>query len=564
MLLTSSGMAFPLGIYSVLAVYLLETARRRLLLIIGNTLTGFNEALLNEFSELITPVSVVSTELIQSADMITRMADDLAIKIPSLVQEPRNILDRSRFVIVEASGNLEISISEARAAVDSLLIGLLGMLKSIDENVLSEFKEIIDVTSQTLYKAEWYSLGPSALEALKLRLPDEVYQKLEANQLYLQLRVTGKDNFFAALKVYLSSDQVTSFGESIAQVSINPQYSEEANDIAKTIRQVGSTLQDINNNLIPSVGDVLLALGAGVGLLATSTAPTTLPVLAVSKAIIEILILLEDKLKITEGRFINISLKLPKDGKSIKLFRKRYSLWDPGDAIDQSLKVPDRDIDLFPLLDNSNKLRKWSKGVDQLVDGLNALETVDKTKRLERELKELFQKLTNENEPSLATTLIGASDDIKLLSKSLINAYNSLLAFDQKLGVFGDRLTTSRGLVLNLLSEVTTTLAALKVSIVDSLTEIVATLDTISISSTIDALYQVSRTIGKAGASLDDGYPIGSPAKFDLVNKWHSLAISLAQVLPSQMSIANLVNPVFLVIIALHILLLTYSLSLLG
>jgi hypothetical protein len=458
--------------------------------------------------------------------------------------------------------NIETSIGKARIAVDSVYTGLLSLINSINKDLISDLRDILDSTSQTLHKAEWYALSPSVLTSLQPGLPEDVYKKLDSNLSNLQLRIYGRLEFLDSLKVCLLPDQVASFGISIADASINPLYSETADDISKLLQQVGSILQEVNNDLIPKLGDVLIALGASVGLLAASTAPTTLPVLAISKAILEVLILLEDNLKVTKGGLLDIEFKLPRGRKSIDLPLGigEITVLRDGELINQSIEVPDREIDLFPFLDNSKDLKRYSQSVDILLDSLNALNTVEKTKQLDSRLKEFFADLANEN----AKSIIKVSSDIELLAKSINEAYNSMLVFDQKLISFGERLPISRATVSNVLSTLMASLAGLRTSLIDDLTGLVEVLDTYSISSLIDVLYQASHTVGIAGTSLDDGYPLGSPGKTDLVNKWHDAVVALLRIVPPASLVAKALNPVFSLIIVLHGLVFVYSMTLLA
>lgn len=493
-----------LSLYSAFVLKTLADWRANVLKFVKEILKSGKD-LLEEGKQLLNPVKDAADSTRKSAEKIDSIAGSLKRDLPPKLKEvSRNIKNANEAIV-----KLQPEISEA--------------IKELPANVVGILDEVI--------------------EFLESRSPD--------------LKSLSED----VKQVRLTIDDPNAANEKDIVTIINR--------IAKKLHEDGNS--DSLSETLKDTGDKLDKAAEFLGVLAFvivgDSAPLTLAVLTTLSAVL-IIKDITDALTIKKGSLLSIKLRYPTSDIDITIKTPPgfddidVDLVSAGGLIDTKLEVPDRDISFFPLpgkvSDFLNKVEDAKKKAQQALDAPAIAKNVTEAFNAVGE----GLKNTGGIVESASNTLLETNEAIVKLAPTLDSFSGKLSNFSEEFTEKATKLKPFGRTIVDQSEKLQKAIDQNFPTLTRSLDTIVTEIETLDISTPLGEVQDAAVEIKKIADLIDDGTELDSPDKKDFRQRINNILKVLTNLLQTGDSFDNLFKPLYLIVVALHVLLLVTGLVL--
>jgi len=584
-----------LVVYALFVLLQLYIWRKNVLKFVERLLKSAYQ-LVSEGEALLEPISQAGAATRAGASEVSNAADTISLTIPPILQNlaadlttTKDIIAGYRPIIIEViekvSGILDETISDVanllEQRVNPDLIALAGDSQDI-RTLIDDF--------------EWYQLTERAFELLRNDgVPGEVLDKL---QLIRDTKFETLEAFTQRLQQgdLLTPEEFDAFKDKIFTHARNPNskgdvvglieqlvktiYEEgDQGSIAKTLEKAGETLELISPGLSFLIG-TLVGSQAPLALIVFSLTNSILVVKEVIDKINQLASFeipigaLSSTLPLTLPNSIRIPLQFTIAPPSIISFRYPSGISFPdivefsdykwpreprvfeqtviglGDWENIILPpIPQEPKPLFripPVLSTVEDVRNLAQSV------LNPPETTlliaEKLNEMARSIKETSEKLKE-----VSNRLVG-------INQKLSDIAPSFGTIAKKLDILAEDMMARARKYRDIRSRIIDTLKNFKEGTDTALGQAITTFDSvivdvnaINVQPLIRDIKNVAGRVTEIANQIDDGKPIDSPGKKDLLQKLHTLLRTLKGGIPSLDNFKSIFQPLYLIVMALHI-----------
>ena len=488
-------------------------------------------------------VFVIKT-LVDWRTNVLKFVEEVLKSGKDLVEEGKQLLNPVR----DAADSTRKSAEKIDSIAGNLKRDLPPKLKEVSQNIKNANEAIIKLQPEI----------SSAIRELPINIVgilDEVIQFLESR-----------------------SPDLKSLSEDVNQVRLvidDPNAANEK-DIVAIINRIAKKLHETGNSdsfseTLKDTGGKLDKAAEFLGVLAFvivgDAAPLTLSVLTALSAVL-IIKDITDALTIKKGSLLSIKLRYPTSDIDITIKTPPgfedidVDLVSAGGLIDTQLEVPDRDISLFPLP------RKVSEFLNKVEDARQKAQQAIDAPAIAKNVTEAFNAV-GEGLKNTGGIVETASNTLLETNEVIGKVVPTLDSFSGKLSTFSEEFTEKAAKLKPFGKNIADQSEKLQKAIdqnfptlTKSLDTIITEIETLDISTPLGVVQDTAVEIKKIADLIDDGTDLNSLGKKDFLQRINNILKVLMKLLQTGKSFDKLFKPLYLIVVALHTLLLVTGLVL--
>jgi len=468
----------------------------------------------------------------------------------------KNILDSGKNLLEEGQGLLDPvkdTANSTRKSAEKIEV-IAGRLKSDLPPKLKSVSQNIKDANEALVR-----LQPQITAALQ-ELPASVVGILNEAIDFLEGRSPDLKSLSEDIKqVRLAIDDPNAANDKdivaiISKIAEKLHKDGDSNSLSETLKDTGAKLDKAAESL-----------GALAFVIVGNSAPLTLAVLTTLSAV-SIIKDIVDALRIKKGALLSISLRFPTSDIGVKIPIPGpdidITLISAGEVIDRGIQVPEKDISIFPVPSKLNDfLNKVSNAKQQANQALDAPEIAEDVKDA---FNAIGQGLKNTGKivENASTTLLETNEAIGKFTPVLDSVSEKLTKFSEEFLNTATKLKPFGATIVNRSGELQNSIDANFPALTNSLNNIITEIETLDITTPLGALEDTADEIQKIANLIDDGTDLDSPNKEDFRQRINDILKILASVVRTGEDFDKLFKPLYLIVVALHALLLITGLVL--
>lgn len=541
-------------VYGIIAILLLFRLRLNIIKFWDNQVEKLKD-LISVSSDLTIPIKIAAQATNNGGIQISNLVTNLRRKIPETISKILRTLLNLVTNMEKVQDEVQTFVKESEKTMSDIIFTVNQSVQLLLKESIPATLEFIKDTAKEIHQAKYWPTNEMLKQLVDIDLiPHNIVNLLIP---LIDTPYDTDDLLTESLKNVLTQDEFNNYSSKILKRFLNNDYD---TGFTATLESARISLLDISENTLPSLSKMLVSAKDPISMLimlASDTSGVLLPLSAGVKAFCETYITVFGG---TDGLYvppipIHLGAKIDKGFLlSINVAGKKIRV----PSSDVNIDIVDINegewlsVDLSSMLSDVKELRsRADQTIDAIRSGTYNFDIRDKLQSAGDALQELSIKLfeLSNDQKRMPAQIKSLKNQATRLAK-LAHSYETVAAelgssLMQVNKQFDDILKLVITFSDQILNSVKETLINVK--------NFIELLNEFNIDTELQNLSQLSEELVRLAESIDNGKPIGTPNKGDIVQKITDTFKAMNQAIPQRENVIRIINGIFATLILLHV-----------